>query len=120
MSAIATASVRPSRPSARELASLFRGLGDAARLSVLRRLLDGGPQTVSELVVACRQRQPSVSKHLACLHGCGLVSRERHGRQVTYAVADPSLGPLLDAADQVWQVARCGESCCCPSCDERK
>jgi len=75
---------------------------------------------VSELVVACRQRQPSVSKHLACLHGCGLVSRERHGRQVTYAVADPSLGPLLDAADQVWQVARCGESCCCPSCDERK
>jgi len=115
------ASSRPaSRPSAGELASLFRGLGEPARLSVLRRLLDGGPQTVSEIVAACRQRQPSVSKHLACLHGCGLVGRERVGRRVTYAVADPQIAPLLDAAEQVWQVARCGESCSCSCCNDRE
>jgi DNA-binding transcriptional ArsR family regulator len=119
MSAITTSPALSSRPTAGELASLFRGLGEPARLTVLRRLLDRGPQTVSELVVACGQRQPSVSKHLACLHDCGLVSRERQGRQVVYAVCDPHLAPLLGAAEEVWQVARCGESCSCACCDER-
>jgi ArsR family transcriptional regulator, cadmium/lead-responsive transcriptional repressor len=106
------------RPSAIQLAALFRGLADPARLSILRRLVDGGPQTVSELVVACRQRQPSVSKHLACLHGCGLATRERRGRQIIYTALAPEVPPLLDAAERLWEIARCGESCACPCCQE--
>jgi ArsR family transcriptional regulator len=119
MSATTVSPFPSTRPSAAELASLFRGLAEPARLSVLRRLVDGGPQTVSDIVMACGLRQPSASKHLACLHGCGLLSRERQGRRITYAVVDPQVPPLLEAAEQVWQVARCGESCSCSCCEER-
>jgi len=106
-------------PSSTALGALFAGLADARRLALLRRLREGGPQTVGELVRACGMRQPSVSKHLACLHGCGLVERDRQGRRVTYALCRPEVGLLLDAAEQVWRVARCGESCSCSCCMER-
>ena len=106
------------RPSASQLAALFRGLAEPARLAILRRLVDAGPQAVSQLVAACRQRQPSVSKHLACLHECGLVSRERRGRQVLYAALVPEVPPLLIAAERLWEIARCGESCACSCCQE--
>lgn len=106
------------RPSASQLAALFRGLAEPARLSIMRRLVDAGPQTVSQLVAACRQRQPSVSKHLACLHECGLVARERRGRQVRYAALAPEVPPLLAAAERLWEIARCGESCACSCCQE--
>jgi DNA-binding transcriptional ArsR family regulator len=107
------------RPSASQLAALFRGLAEPARLSILRRLVDAGPQTVSQLVVACRQRQPSVSKHLSCLHECGLAARERRGRQIVYSALVPEVPPLLAAAERVWEIARCGESCACSCCQER-
>ncbi len=106
-------------PTAPQLAGLFRALGEPARLAILRRLVDAGPRTVSELVEACEQRQPSVSKHLSCLHECGLVARERDGRLVRYAATCPEVPPLLDAAGRLWEVARCGESCSCSCCAER-
>jgi DNA-binding transcriptional ArsR family regulator len=107
-----------SAPTAPQLAGLFRALGEPARLAILRRLVDGGPHTVSELVEACDQRQPSVSKHLSCLHGCGLVARERDGRLVRYAALCPDVPPLLDAAERLWEITRCGESCSCSCCAE--
>jgi ArsR family transcriptional regulator, cadmium/lead-responsive transcriptional repressor len=120
MSQVLTSSLElRERPSAGELAALFRGLAEPARLSILRRLVEAGPQTVSDLVVACRQRQPSVSKHLACLHECGLVARERRGRQVLFTVRAPEVPPLLIAAERLWEIARCGESCACSCCQER-
>jgi DNA-binding transcriptional ArsR family regulator len=93
-------------------------MAEPARLAILRRLVDAGPHTVSELVEACDQRQPSVSKHLACLHGCGLVARERDGRLVRYAALRPEVPPFLEAAERLWEVARCGDSCSCSCCVE--
>jgi DNA-binding transcriptional ArsR family regulator len=105
------------RPSAPELARTFAGLGDPTRLAIVRALADGEPRTVGELVTACRMRQPSVSKHLACLHLCGLVARERLGRHVRYSLS-PEVAPLLEAAERVWTLRRCGDSCPCPYCQE--
>ena len=105
-------------PGVADLAGLFRSLSDPARLAILRSLVRSGPQTVSELVVACGQRQPSVSKHLACLHDCGIVSRERRGREVRYARIISQLDALLDAAEEVWALASCGDACSCSCCDE--
>ncbi|MDX6646767.1 MAG: hypothetical protein QOK40_2494 [Miltoncostaeaceae bacterium] len=106
------------RPSSSQLGALFRGLAEPARLDILRRLVDAGPQTVSDLVAACRQRQPSVSKHLNCLHECGVVLRERRGRRVVYAALSPELPPLIRAAEGLWEIARCGERCSCSCCLE--
>lgn len=81
-------------------ARFFRVLGDPTRLRVLRLLLER-PRTVSELLEATGASQSKVSNHLACLRWCRLVAAERDGRHVTYRVADPRIGPFLDAVEDL-------------------
>lgn len=100
------------------LATLFSGLADPTRLELLRRLMTNGPQSVGELVEASGIRQPSVSKHLACLHGCGLLERERRGRVVVYSVGSEEVATLLEAGEAAREIASCGGACSCPICHE--
>lgn len=55
---------------------------------------------MSDVVAATGLAQPSVSTHLGCLWECGLVARERHGREVHYRLVD-GVEELLAAADSV-------------------
>jgi DNA-binding transcriptional ArsR family regulator len=81
-------------------AALFRSLGDASRLAILRRLAAGEARVV-DLTVALGLAQSTVSKHLACLRDCGLVEVHAVGRSSVFRLAQPSLGILLGAAEQV-------------------
>jgi ArsR family transcriptional regulator, cadmium/lead-responsive transcriptional repressor len=102
-------------------AALFRSLGDPARLMIVRRLA-GGPARVTDLVSALGLAQSTVSKHLACLRDCGLVSSEPSGRASVFRLAQPALGDMLTAAETVLAatgnaVALCpvfGLDACCP------
>lgn len=78
-------------------ATLFHGLADPSRIA-LAEALASGPRRVSELVAATGIAQPSVSKHLNCLWDCGLVERDRRGREVYYRL-DQRLTSLLACAD---------------------
>lgn len=82
------------------MAKLFRGFGDTSRLRVLACLRDG-PQSVGTIVARTRLTQPNVSMHLGCLADCGLVTRERRGRFVDYALADKRVAKLLDQAEEL-------------------
>ena len=62
---------------------------------------------MTEIVSATGLTQPNASMHLACLWECGLVARERRGREVYYRLVD-GVGTLLAAADGV--LAQAGES----------
>lgn len=53
---------------------------------------------VSGVVAATGLTQPNVSMHLACLWECGLVARERRGREGHYRLMD-GVAALLEAAD---------------------
>lgn len=66
---------------------LLHGLADASRLAILHSLL-AEERRVSEVVEETGLSQPNVSKHLACLWGCGLVAREKRGREVHYRAID--------------------------------
>jgi len=55
---------------------------------------------VSDVVAATGLSQPNVSSHLGCLWECGLVARERRGREVHYRLID-GVDELLGAADAV-------------------
>jgi ArsR family transcriptional regulator, cadmium/lead-responsive transcriptional repressor len=55
---------------------------------------------VSDLADATGLPQPNVSRHLACLWDCGLVERERRGREIHYRLA-AGLKELLASADTV-------------------
>lgn len=97
---MASAQTTPAPDLALASARFFRVLGDPTRLRILELLLER-PHTVSELVEATGTGQGRVSNHLACLRWCRFVESERNGRQVTYRVADPRLGGLLEQAEEL-------------------
>lgn len=80
-------------------AVLLHGLADRSRLALVEQLA-AGERRVSDLVTATGLTQSNVSRHLACLWECGLVERERRGREIHYRLVD-GLTDLLHAADRV-------------------
>lgn len=81
-------------------AALFSSLGDPARLMIVRRLTVG-PARVTDLTAALGLAQSTVSKHLACLRGCGLVTSEPAGRASVFRLSQPALAEMLAAAEAV-------------------
>lgn len=82
---------------------LFHGFSDGSRLAIVEALLDG-ERRVTDLVSATGLNQPNASMHLGCLWECGLVAREKRGREVYYRLID-GVADLFDAADRVLLVA---------------
>jgi ArsR family transcriptional regulator, cadmium/lead-responsive transcriptional repressor len=93
-------------------AALFRSLGDETRLRIVSRLTAGEARVV-DLTRELGLAQSTVSKHLACLRGCGLVGYRAEGRQSFYALIRPELMGLLQAADGV--LAATGAAAPCPA-----
>jgi len=79
-------------------AALFHGLGDSARLALLRRLAEGGAGVV-DLVAEFGLAQSTVSAYLACLRDCGLVDFRPRGRASVYCLTHPELLDLLATAE---------------------
>ncbi len=83
--------------------ALFRGLGDHSRLRILQHL-QTGPSRVTDIVDATGLAQANVSSHLACLWECGLLARQRHGREIHYQLVD-GVDQLLAAAHEILTMA---------------
>src|SRR5690242_21842232 len=98
--AILASGAAPTRTEIEPAAALFRSLGDPARLMIVRRLA-GGPARVTDLTAALGLAQSTVSKHLACLRDCGLVTSEPAGRASVFRLAQPALADMLTAAEIV-------------------
>jgi ArsR family transcriptional regulator, cadmium/lead-responsive transcriptional repressor len=81
---------------------LFRGLAEPSRLALIEQLARGD-RRVSDLAAATGLTQPNVSKQLACLWDCGLVERERQGREIHHRLVD-GLREVLASADGVLEV----------------
>ena len=82
-------------------AALFRGLADRSRLAIVQHLLLGEHRVV-DLVGHLGLAQSTVSKHLACLLDCGIVTVRTEGRSSYYALAHPDTTlDLLAAAERL-------------------
>ena len=77
------------------------------RLAIVAQLATGERRVV-DLTSALGLAQGTVSGHLACLRGCGLVVGRPEGRQVFYSLAHAELMDLLTAAEQL--LARTGDA----------
>lgn len=98
-------------------ATLFHGFSDPNRLRIAEAL-SSGERRVSDVVAATGLAQSTVSTHLACLWDCGLVARERRGREVYYRLTD-GVADVLAAADRV--LVRAGDTVgACPRYGGRK
>jgi ArsR family transcriptional regulator len=79
-------------------AELFKALGDPHRLTILAMLARAQTQVcVCHLTAALPLNQPAVSHHLKVLKDAGLVTAERRGTWVHYALAPGTAERLAGA-----------------------
>lgn len=90
-----TAPARMTPAALDKLANVFRVLGDGGRLQLLQEL-KADEKTVGELVTLSGMGQTVVSKHLKLMHQAGLLSRQKDGVRVIYAVSDPMVFQLCE------------------------
>jgi DNA-binding transcriptional ArsR family regulator len=78
-----------SSPSAQGFAAnpapVFAALGDPTRLSLLAKLSDGGPRSISSLSAGAGLTRQAITKHLHVLEGAGLVRSLKVGRESQFA-----------------------------------
>ncbi len=102
-------SSRPSRSTALTTrASLFAALGDETRLSVLARLCNGSPQSISRLTAGTNLSRQAVTKHLRILADAGIVRSVRVGRESLFEFESQPIEQVrtyLDQLSQQWDDA---------------
>ena len=91
------------------LARFGYALSDPTRSSILLSLREGAryPSDLADDIGVSRQ---TVSNHLACLRGCGLVVAVPEGRRSRYELADRRIRHALD--DLVGLVLAVDPACC--------
>jgi DNA-binding transcriptional ArsR family regulator len=81
------------------IAQRLKILGHPMRINLIEQLHEA-PAVVHELVALVGGTQQNISEHLLILHQAGIVSRERHGRGVSYRLVDPHVVEVLDRAGE--------------------
>lgn len=82
-------------------ACLFHGFSDPARLAIVQHLAFGEHRVV-DLVGHLGLAQSTVSKHLACLKDCGLVTSRPEGRASMWSLNHTqTVMELLSAAERL-------------------
>lgn len=64
----------------------YKCLADETRLRCLLLIMDQQELCVCELMQAMDESQPKISRHLAQLRGCGLLTDKRQGQWVFYSI----------------------------------
>lgn len=81
-------------------AEFFRMLGHPVRIRVLE-LLQDGPMPVRELLAAIEVEPSALSQQLAVLRRSRIVSSQREGSTVVYALAGGDVADLMRAARRI-------------------
>jgi len=89
-------------------APVFAALGDETRLSLVLKLCEESPQSISRLTEGSDLTRQAISKHLRVLENAGLVESMRVGRESLYEFkAKPIDGikSYLDHVSRQWDEA---------------
>jgi DNA-binding transcriptional ArsR family regulator len=82
-------------------ATVFAALGDETRLSVLSRLCNGVPQSISRLTAGTNLSRQAVTKHLRVLANAGVVRSARVGRESLFELEPQPIEEVRNYLDQV-------------------
>lgn len=77
----------------KELAEMFKALGDPIRLEIVR-LLTGKELCVCDIHDAFQVSQPTISHHLKVLKFAGLVTDSREGKWIYYSLTAEAFSRL--------------------------
>lgn len=102
-----------SKPASPSPERVCRGLADATRLRLLAKI-GRGDVCVCDLQAEVQRDQPTVSRHLAMLRKCGLVTVRKEGRWSYYrrAPLPPRLSKMVDLAAKPAKPKPGGRGCC--------
>lgn len=93
------------------LARFGYAVSDPTRARILLALADS-PAYPSDLAEDLGVSRQSMSNHLTCLRGCGLVVAVPDGRRTRYELADGRLGHAI--RDLIGVVLAVDPACCAP------
>lgn len=86
-------------------AELFAALGDETRLSLIRRLGEGGSASIARLSDGAGMTRQAVTKHLAVLERARLVRHRRQGRETLWDIEPEGFDAaraFIDALSRQW------------------
>lgn len=84
-------------------ASLFKGLAHPVRIRTLELLAQAPEVSVTDLLAETGLEASHLSQHLSVLRRCHLVTSERRGLQMFYALAYPQINGLLSVSRELLQ-----------------
>lgn len=79
---------------------ILSALSDPTRLEIVE-FLGGEERCVCEIVPAFGRAQSTISKHLAILHGAGILERRIDGKMTLYRIKNPRIFELLREVDSI-------------------
>jgi DNA-binding transcriptional ArsR family regulator len=85
----------------RQFVPVFAALSDETRLSLLARLIDGVPCSISQLTGDSKMSRQAITKHLRVLESAGLVRGETAGRECLFELEPRPLEEARDYLDLV-------------------
>jgi DNA-binding transcriptional ArsR family regulator len=91
-----------------DTAPVFAALGDATRLEIVSRLVDGRAFSIAQITAGLSLTRQGVTKHLRVLERAGIVSSSRVGRESRYTyVSEPveRLRRYLETVSAQWDDA---------------
>lgn len=96
------------RAELRGRASVFAALGDETRLSLIAKLSNGSPQSISRLAEGSTLTRQAITKHLRVLEGARVVHSVRVGRESLFEFRPEPLRDLqsyLERVSDQWEHA---------------
>ena len=78
---------------------VFKAAADETRLRILK-LLAGGELCISEIMLALKKPQSSISHNLSILEDAGLVKERKEGKWCRYRISDGSVMDMINLARQ--------------------
>ncbi|GGG84837.1 ArsR/SmtB family transcription factor [Edaphobacter dinghuensis] len=89
-------------------AVVFAALGDETRLSLVVRLSDRQPHSISQLTHGSRLTRQAITKHLRVLEDAGIVQSNREGRESLFELHPEPIDEIrqyLDLVSEQWNQA---------------
>jgi DNA-binding transcriptional ArsR family regulator len=82
-------------------APVFAALGDETRLSLVAKLCEGAPLSISRLTEGSNLTRQAITKHLRVLQDAGIVEGVRVGRESRYAFKPKPIDGIKSYLDHV-------------------
>jgi DNA-binding transcriptional ArsR family regulator len=80
---------------------LFAALGDETRLTLLLKLGDGTPHSITQLSEGSSITRQAITKHLVVLEGSGLIRGIRRGRQNLFVLEPKAFKEARYTLDEI-------------------